>query len=143
VSLKFEIKRNITLFYFKFFTIIKARINESKANRGSTEERTRTINCQCDLLYDLGVNGLSSGPNSSKLRQDFDTLVYEQMKKLENEQLEVDIRRIELRNKTLELDNSLENNKSLKMGKTFKNVFFTKEPIKIKNEELNKLLNVN
>ena len=65
------------------------------------------------------------------------------MKKLENEQLEVDIRRIEMRNKTLELDNSLENNKSLKMGKTFKNVFFTKEPIKVKNEELNKLLNVN
>jgi len=93
------------------------------------------------LLYDLGVDGLANGPNSSKLRKDFEALMYEQMKKLENERLEIDIRRLELRNKTQELDKSLENNKSVKTS--YKDMFFSKEPIKIKNEQLNKLLNVN
>ncbi len=120
---------------------LKTRLNESVGKRGgANEEQTRTINCQCDLLYDLGVDGLANGPNSTKLRQDFDTLVYEQMKKLENERLEVDIRRIELRNKIQELDKSLENSKNVKTS--YKNVFFTKEPVKVKNEQLNKLLNV-
>ncbi len=110
--------------------------------KNSIEERSRTINCQCDLLYDLGVEGLKNGPNSSKLRQDFDELMKEQMKKIENERLEIDIRRIEFRNTVAEFDASLENNKSISMGRAFKNVFFLKEPIKVKNEQLNKLLSV-
>ena len=106
----------------------------------SDEERFRTINCQCDLLYDLGVDGLSSGPNSSKLRLDFDKLVNEQSKKIENERLEIDVRRIEIRNLIQEVDKSSDVKKGVDLDK--KSAFFVTEPTKIKNEQLNKLTNV-
>ena len=93
-------------------------------------------------MYDLGVDGLNNGPNATKLRQDFDTIMNEQMKKVENERLEIDIRRIEFRNKIVQLEQELEANKSVSMGNAFKNVFFLKEPVKVKSDQLNKLLTV-
>ena len=125
----------------KFHHIIKPKPIEASL-KSNDEERVRTINCQCDLLYDLGVEGLSNGPNASKLLFDFDTLMNEQMKKIENERLEIDIRRIEFRNKIQDVDKNLEMNRNVGMGNAFKSVFFVSEPTKIKNEQLNKLLNV-
>ena len=96
--------------------------------------------CQCELLYEFGINDINSIPNSSKLRDDFDRIMQDALNKLKLEFLEVNVRRLEFRKEVSELDHKLETNKNVDMG-SLRRIFFVKEPVKVKNEQLNELLN--
>ena len=95
--------------------------------------------CQCELLYEFGINDINSIPNSSKLRDDFDRIMQDALNKLKLEFLEVNVRRLEFRKEVSELDHKLETNKNVDMG-SLRRIFFVKEPVKVKNEQLNTLL---
>lgn len=97
---------------------------------------------ECNLLYELGFDGICNGPSSNQLRDDFFNIMCDKMKKLKCEMLEIDLRRQELNKNILEEDNKLQTVNSRKGSKSWLTnmIVIKKEPVEIKNEKLNKLL---
>lgn len=94
----------------------------------------------CNLLYELGTDGIFNGPSSNRLKDDFFNIMNEYMKKLKSEMLEVDLRREELLKNVTEADNNATDSKQSK-GNWLTNVLKTKkeQPVQIKSEQLNKV----
>lgn len=115
---------------------------------------TKTVSeasTECNLLYELGFDGISNGPSSNQLRDDFFAIMSEKMKKLKLELLEIDLRRQELNKSALEVDAELDLQEAASNGRrgsrtnTNKNWFtnmiaFKREPVQIKNEKVNRVL---
>ena len=98
-------------------------------------------------MYELGFEGLSSGPSSNQLREDFFNIMSDKMKKLKCEILEIDLRRQELNKEVLQLDedaalDSASKKSGRKSSKSWLTnvISFKREPVEIKSDALNKLL---
>jgi hypothetical protein len=97
--------------------------------------------CECNLLYELGLPGISDGPSSNQLKDDFYNVMRDEMKKLKAEMLEIDVRRQEFTRSVADVDQEAIASSNTRRNSSWLPSFVKskKEPVEIQNEKLTQL----